>query len=82
MGGAAAYTVGAAAYTAGAAAYTAGAAAYTGGAAAYTAGAAAYMRTARIKLSQSSWAETWTELGNRKMMFFSHVCTSRLFSRV
>ena len=38
----------------GAAAYTVCAAAYTAGAAAYTAGAAAYMRTARIKLSQSS----------------------------
>ena len=34
-----------------------------GGAAAYTVGAAAYMRTVRLKLTQSSWAEAGTELG-------------------
>ena len=45
-------------------AYTVGAAAYTAGAAAYTADVAAYMRTVRIKLTQSSWVEAGTELGN------------------
>ena len=34
------------------------------GAAAYPVRVAAYMRTVRIKLTQSSWAEAGTELGN------------------
>ena len=47
-------------------AYTDGTAAYAVGAAAYTAGAAAYMRTVRIKLTRSSWAEAGTEFGKNE----------------
>ena len=71
VGGAAAYTVGAAAYTAGAAAYTAVVAAYNACAAAYTAGASAYMRLLRIKLTQSSRAETGTELGKMEIKLYA-----------
>ena len=52
----------------GCAAYAVGCAAYAVGCAAYAVGSAAYVRSVRIRLSKSSLAEAWTELGKKSML--------------
>ena len=59
----------------GCAAYAVGCAAYAVGCAAYAVGSAAYVCSVRIRLTKSSLAEAWTELGNKKVFLYYSKCS-------